>query len=89
MTQIATLKKGHTLLDDPTDYLSLIEALGGWRAEKGYAPQVLSYWLRHQSRCEYQPALETLLGRFLMRLRLDNLVSFPTAVCCSSGITAW
>lgn len=64
---IATLKAGQSTTNDVREF---IEALGNWRADKGYPKEVFEYWLKHQER-EERLALETLLGRFLMRLPYD------------------
>jgi Pyridine nucleotide-disulphide oxidoreductase len=64
---IATLKCGEEIMND---FLPLTDALANWQLDKGYAPQVLEYWLRKQQR-DQSHALETLIGRFLMRLPYD------------------
>jgi Pyridine nucleotide-disulphide oxidoreductase len=64
---IATLKCGEEIMND---FLPLTNALANWRIDKCYAPQVLEYWLRKQQH-DQSHALETLIGRFLMRLPYD------------------
>jgi hypothetical protein len=64
---LVTLKRGHEIMND---FLPLTDALANWQIDKGYAPSVLEYWLRKQQH-DHSHALETLIGRFLMRLPFD------------------
>ena len=66
-SSFADLKRGEEIT---TDFLALTDALANWRADKGYAFQVLEYWLCKQH-CAKTRDLETLIGRFLMRLPYD------------------
>jgi hypothetical protein len=66
-TSLETLKRGNEITND---FLALTDALSNWQLDKGYARQVIEYWLARQQR-DQSHALETLIGRFLMRLPYD------------------